>query len=196
MGTGSLSRTNTSETTAPANAKPGTIYKLNGTELASRLSFFLWSSVPDDELLNVAEQGKLSDPKVLEAQVRRMLADPRSKTLASNFLFQWLDMGRLDAIVPDNDVFPSASGRMDPRNDFRTELTLFADSIFREDRSVLDLMRANYTYLNERVAVHYGITDVNDVMSGRQSSVWPITTPAGVKSRPRPPSGPAREMSE
>ena len=89
-----------------------------------------------------------------------MLADPRSKTLASNFLFQWLDMGRLDAIVPDNDVFPSASGRMDPRNDFRTELTLFADSIFREDRSVLDLMRANYTYLNERVAVHYGITDV------------------------------------
>ena len=89
-----------------------------------------------------------------------MLADPRSKTLASNFVQQWLDMGRLDAIVPDNDIFPNASGRMDPRTDFRTELTLFADSIFREDRNVVDLLRANHTYLNERVALHYGITDV------------------------------------
>ena len=89
-----------------------------------------------------------------------MLADPRSKTLASNFVFQWLDMKRLDDVVPDNDVFPYASGRMDPRQDFRTELTLFADSIFREDRNVVDLLRANHTYLNERVAVHYGITDV------------------------------------
>ena len=76
-----------------------------------------------------------------------MLADPRSKTLASNFVFQWLDMKRLDEIVPDHDVFPYASGRMDPRQDFRTELTLFADSIFREDRSVVDLLRANHTYL-------------------------------------------------
>ena len=89
-----------------------------------------------------------------------MLADPRSMTLASNFVQQWLDMKRLDEIVPDSTVFPYASGRSDPRSDFRTELTLFADSIFREDRSVVDLLRANHTYLNERVALHYGITDV------------------------------------
>src|SRR5213078_4320150 len=93
-------------------------------------------------------------------QVLRMLADPRSVTLASNFVHQWLDMKRLNDIVPDSDVFPYASGRNDPRPDFRTELTLFADSIFREDRSVVDLMRASHTYLNERVALHYGITDV------------------------------------
>ena len=89
-----------------------------------------------------------------------MLADPRSVTLASNFVHQWLDMKRLDEIVPDSSVFPYASGRSDPRDDFRTELTLFADSIFREDRSVVDLLRAKHTYLNERVALHYGITDV------------------------------------
>ncbi len=89
-----------------------------------------------------------------------MLADPRSKTLASNFVFQWLDMKQLDEIVPDRDVFPYASGRMDPRQDFRTELTLFADSIFREDRSVVDLLRASHTYVNERLALQYGITDV------------------------------------
>jgi hypothetical protein len=89
-----------------------------------------------------------------------MLADPRSKTLASNFVHEWLDMARLDAIVPDNDVFPGASGRLDPRSDFRTELTLFADSLFREDRSVVDLLSAKHTFLNERVALHYGITDV------------------------------------
>ena len=144
----------------PGNLKAGDTYTISDLELASKLSFFLWNSIPDDELLDLAAANKLSAPATLDKQVQRMLADPRSKTLASNFVFQWLDMGRLDAIVPDNDVFPSASGRMDPRTDFRTELTLFADSIFREDRSVLDLMRANYTYLNERVAVHYGITDV------------------------------------
>jgi hypothetical protein len=97
---------------------------------------------------------------VLERQVRRMLADPRSLTLAGNFLHQWLDMRRLDEIVPDSTVFPYASGRSDPREDFRTELTLFADSLFREDRSVIDLLRASHTFLNERVALHYGITDV------------------------------------
>ena len=89
-----------------------------------------------------------------------MLADPRSVTLASNFVHQWLDMKRLDEIVPDSAVFPYASGRSDPREDFRTELTLFADSIFREDRSVVDLLSAKHTYLNERVALHYGITGV------------------------------------
>jgi hypothetical protein len=89
-----------------------------------------------------------------------MLADPRSITLAANFMPQWLDMKRLDEIVPDSSVFPYASGRSDPRDDFRTELELFADSLFREDRSVVDLLRATHTFLNERIALHYGITDV------------------------------------
>src|SRR5207244_5074271 len=101
-----------------------------------------------------------TDPATLDIQVKRMLADPRSRTLASDFVFQWLDMKRLDEVVPDTNVFPYASGRMDPRQDFRTELTLFSDSIFREDRSVVDLLNASHTYLNERIAVHYGITDV------------------------------------
>jgi mono/diheme cytochrome c family protein len=144
----------------PAGLKPGEKYRITDLELASKLSFFLWNSIPDDELLDLAAANKLSDAATLQQQVRRMLADPRSKSLASDFVFQWLDMHRLDAIVPDPDVFPYASGRMDPRPDFRTELTLFADSIFREDRSVVDLLRANHTYLNERLALHYGITDV------------------------------------
>lgn len=144
----------------PAGLKPGDKYTLTDLELASKLSFFLWNSIPDAQLLDLATKNKLSDQATLDKQVQRMLADPRSNSLAANFVHQWLDMARLDAIVPDNDVFPNASGRMDPRQDFRTELTLFADSIFREDRSVVDLLRANHTYLNERVAVHYGITDV------------------------------------
>jgi mono/diheme cytochrome c family protein len=144
----------------PAGLKPGAKYAITDLELASKLSFFLWNSIPDDELLDLAIKNKLNDPATLDKQVVRMLADPRSKTLASNFVFQWLDMTRLDAVVPDNDVFPYASGRMDPRQDFRTELTLFADSIFREDRNVVDLLRASHTYLNERLALQYGITDV------------------------------------
>ncbi len=151
----------------PAGLKPGAKYAITDLELASKLSFFLWNSIPDDELLDLAIKNKLSEPankpgeqSTLDKEVVRMLADPRSKTLASNFVFQWLDMTRLDAVVPDNDVFPYASGRMDPRQDFRTELTLFADSIFREDRSVVDLLRASHTYLNERLALQYGITDV------------------------------------
>jgi mono/diheme cytochrome c family protein len=144
----------------PAGLKPGDKYAVTDLELASKLSFFLWNSIPDAELLDLAGKNKLSDPATLDKQVLRMLADPRSKTLASNFVFQWLEMTRLDAIVPDNDVFPYASGRLDPRQDFRTELTLFADSIFREDRSVVDLLRASHTYLNERLALQYGITDV------------------------------------
>jgi len=144
----------------PPGLKPDEKYPITDLELASKLSFFLWNSIPDDQLLDVAIKNKLSDPATLDAQVKRMLADPRSKTLASDFVFQWLDMGRLDAIVPDRDVFPYASGRMDPRQDFRTELTLFSDSILREDRSVVDLLRASHTYLNERLALQYGITDV------------------------------------
>jgi len=144
----------------PTGLRPGETYTISDLELASNLSFFLWNTIPDEELLDSAIKGKLSEPSVLEKQVLRMLADPRSVTLASNFVHQWLDMKRLNEIVPDSDVFPYASGRADPRADFRTELTLFADSIFREDRSVVDLLRANHTFLNERIALHYGITDV------------------------------------
>jgi hypothetical protein len=144
----------------PAGLKPGEKYQITDLELASKLSFFLWNSIPDDELLDLAVKNKLSDPATLDKQVKRMLVDPRSKTLASNFVFQWLDMKRLDDVVPDNDVFPYASGRMDPRQDFRTELTLYSDSIFREDRNVMELLSAKQTYLNERVALQYGITDV------------------------------------
>jgi mono/diheme cytochrome c family protein len=144
----------------PTGLRPGEPYTISDLELASQLSFFLWNTIPDEELLQLAINGKLSDPTVVDRQVKRMLADPRSVTLASNFLQQWLDMKRLDEIVPDSAVFPYASGRSDPREDFRTELTLFADSIFREDRSVVDLLRAKHTFLNERIALHYGITDV------------------------------------
>jgi mono/diheme cytochrome c family protein len=144
----------------PTGLRPGETYAISDIELASNLSFFLWNTIPDEELLQLAVDGRLKEPAVLDRQVRRMLADPRSETLASNFVQQWLDMKRLDEIVPDTSVFPYASGRSDPRQDFRTELTLFADSIFREDRSVVDLLSASHTYLNERVALHYGITDV------------------------------------
>jgi len=144
----------------PNGLRPGEAYAISDLELASKLSFFLWNSIPDDELLQVAADGKLHEPSVLDRQVKRMLADSRSITLANNFVPQWLDMKRLDEIVPDQAVFTYASGRSDPREDFRTELTLFTDSIFREDRSVVDLLRARHTFLNERVALQYGITDV------------------------------------
>ena len=144
----------------PAALKPGDKYAITDLELASKLSFFLWNSIPDDQLLDLAAKNKLSDPATLNQQVLRMLADPRSKTLASDFVFQWLQMNKLDEIVPNTDVFPYASGRLDPRQDFRTELTLFSDSIFRQDRSVVDLLRASHTFVNERLALLYGINDV------------------------------------
>ena len=144
----------------PSGLRPGDTYAIADLQLASQLSFFIWNTIPDEELLHLAISGKLDEPTVLDKQVKRMLADPRSLTLASNFVQQWLDMKRLDEIVPDSAVFPYASGRADPREDFRTELTLFADSIFREDRSVVDLLSAKHTFLNERIALHYGITDV------------------------------------
>jgi Protein of unknown function (DUF1592)/Protein of unknown function (DUF1588)/Protein of unknown function (DUF1585)/Protein of unknown function (DUF1587)/Protein of unknown function (DUF1595)/Planctomycete cytochrome C len=142
---------------APLMATAGSTYKISDLELASRLSFFLWSTVPDDELQKVALAGKLRDPQVLQAQVKRMLADPRAQTLATSFAFQWLNVGKLTEIDPDANNFPYAG---DPREDFRTELKLFIDSVFRQDHSVLDLLQGNYTYLNERLALHYGIKDV------------------------------------
>ena len=128
----------------PAGSRPGQTYPIGDLELASKLSFFLWNTLPDDELLQLAVDGKLKDVSVLDRQVKRMLADPRAVTLAGNFVPQWLDMKRLDEIVPDSTVFPYASGRSDPRQDFRTELTLFADSLFKEDRSVVDLLDAKH----------------------------------------------------
>ena len=142
--------------TDPANKVADSTYRVTDIDLASRLSFFLWSSVPDDELLKVAEAGRLKDPAVLEREVRRMLADPRAETLSTNFAYQWLQLADLEQIVPDPKVFPSA----DVRDDMVREAELFVQSVFSEDRNVLDLMTADYTYLNERLAHHYGIADV------------------------------------
>jgi hypothetical protein len=143
---------------APTNVAAGEAYKINDLELASRLSFFLWSSLPDEALLTAARNGELRTSEGLSKQVRRLLADPRSETLASNFGFQWLNMAKLGEIQPDVALFPMLNG--DVRGDFREELRLFIDSTFRENRSVLDLLSGDYTYLNERVALLYGINDV------------------------------------
>ena len=142
----------------PANGKSGTPYPVSDLELASRLSFFLWSSIPDDELLSVAEQGKLRDHAVLEAQVKRMLADPRSKVLVKNFVVQWLGLKRLEAMSPDPVAFPDFDENL--REALEQESILFAESIARENRSILDYFRADYTFLNERLARHYGIPNV------------------------------------
>jgi hypothetical protein len=133
---------------------------LSDLELASRLSFFLWSSLPDEELLNLATQSRLSRPDVLAKQVRRMLADPRSKSLIDDFAFQWLNLAKLDEIAPDSRLFPQASGLLDPRGLFKEELRLFIDSVLRSDRSVTELLTADYTFLNERLAMLYGIENV------------------------------------
>jgi hypothetical protein len=127
-------------------------------ELASRLSFFLWSTLPDEELLASGEQGRLTDPKVLEQQVRRMLADPRSKTLTTNFAFEWLKVRDMDKLDPDPYVYPGFDEPL--RNAFRREMELFVDSVFREDRSVVDLLSADYTFVNERLAAHYGVDNI------------------------------------
>jgi hypothetical protein len=133
---------------------------LSDLELASRLSFFLWSSVPDDELLELAEASRLHRPDVLEAQVKRMLADDRAESLVEDFAFQWLHVSKLDEIVPDRGQFPQASGILDPRELMKEELRLFIDSVLLERRSVMELLTADYTFLNERLAMHYGIETV------------------------------------
>jgi hypothetical protein len=127
-------------------------------ELASRLSFFLWSSIPDDALLNAATTGQLGDPAALEHQVRRMLDDPRSTSLVNNFADQWLYLRNLEAIRPDMRLFPDFDDNL--RQAFRRETELLFASVMREDRSILDLIRANYTFLNERLAKHYGVPNV------------------------------------
>jgi hypothetical protein len=142
----------------PANAKSGEAYKVSGVELASRLSYFLWSSLPDEELLDLAVQGELSKTDVLEKQVRRMLADERARSLVTNFAGQWLYLRNLDSVIPDMRLFPDFDDNL--RQALKKETELFFESVMREDRSALDLIRADYTFLNERLAKHYGIPHV------------------------------------
>ncbi len=142
----------------PAYVATQTAYRLSPIELASRISFFLWSSIPDDELLDSAISGQLSTPAVLERQVRRMLADKRSSTLVTNFADQWLHLRNLASTTPDMRIFPDFDDNL--RQAFRKETELFFESILREDRSVLDLLNADYTFVNERLAKHYGIPNI------------------------------------
>ena len=142
----------------PANIEPGSDYAVSDLELAWRLSFFLWSQGPDETLLALAEQGTLHEPDMLSGQVRRMLADERSRSLITNFAFQWLGVRRLEAIDPDPRLYPNFDE--DLRRAFTKEMELYLDSILRTDRSVVDLLTAQHTFVNERLARHYGLPDV------------------------------------
>lgn len=142
----------------PPNVAPGTPYHLSDLDLASRLSFFLWSSIPDDELLTLAERGKLKEPAVLDHEIQRMLKDPRSEALVDNFGGQWLYLRNLRLVSPDPTAFPDFDDNL--RNAFEQETKLFLESTLREDRSVLDLLNADYTFLNDRLARHYQIPNI------------------------------------
>jgi mono/diheme cytochrome c family protein len=142
----------------PVDQAADAVYRLSDLELASRVSFFLWSSIPDDQLLDLAAQGKLTDPGVMEQQVRRMLADPRSRALVENFAGQWLQLRNLKIKQPNSHEFPDFDDNL--RQALQTELEMFFASIVTEDHSVLDLMTADYTFVNERLAKHYGISSV------------------------------------
>ncbi|MBV9769791.1 MAG: DUF1592 domain-containing protein, partial [Bryobacterales bacterium] len=142
----------------PSTVAEGASYQIDDLELASRLSFFLWSSIPDDELLTLASEHKLSDRATLNQQVRRMLADPRAQSLATNFAAQWLYLRNLKNFAPDPNQFPNFDDNL--RESMLKETEMFFESIVNEDRSVLDLLNANYTFVNERLARHYGIPDV------------------------------------
>ncbi len=142
----------------PKGSMPGAPYRITDLELASRLSFFLWSTVPDDTLLDLAEKGKLKDPAVLNQQVRRMLSDPRSDSLVANFAGQWLYIRNLSQQKPDPDAFPEFDESL--RRAFQQETELFFQDVLREDRGVMDLLDANYTFLNQRLAEHYGIPNI------------------------------------
>jgi mono/diheme cytochrome c family protein len=155
----------------PAGVKPGAVYRIADLELASRLSFFLWSSIPDDELIAVAARGELGRPAVLDRQVRRMLASPKSEAFVRNFAGQWLFLRNLDASAPVQSVFPDFDDAL--RQGFRRETELFVESVLREDRSALDLLRADYTFLNERLARHYGVPNITGSHFRR------VTLPAG-----------------
>jgi hypothetical protein len=142
----------------PANLPVGAVHRISDIELASRLSFFLWSSIPDDELLAVAERGQLSDPAMLEKQVRRMLADPRAESLVKNFAGQWLFLRNVAGIQPDTSAFPSFDENL--RLAFEQETELVLQNELREDRPVADLLTTDYTYVNQRLAEHYGIKGI------------------------------------
>ena len=142
----------------PADSAPGSTYRIDDVTLASRLSFFLWSSIPDEELLRAAERGKLGTPDELERQVKRMIADPRADAFVANFAGQWLYLRNLEANVPVQAIFPNFDDTL--REGLRRETELFFSSIVREDRNVLDLLNADYTYVNDRVAQHYGIAGI------------------------------------
>ncbi|MBN1238828.1 MAG: DUF1592 domain-containing protein [Gammaproteobacteria bacterium] len=207
----------------PRQVAPGEVYALSDLEVASRLSFFLWSSMPDDELLELAEQNRLSEPGVLAEQVRRMIEDPRSKAFTENFAGQWLALRNLEGHAPVVDAFPDFDDNL--RQAFRRETELFFDSILREDRGALELLTADYTFVNDRLAKHYGIDGVQgshfrrielgeelDVrrgllgkgslltataQPGRTSPVirgnWILTNLIGVPPPPPPPNVPALE---
>jgi mono/diheme cytochrome c family protein len=157
----------------PAGAAPGTTYRISDLELASRLSFFLWSSIPDDELLNTAVDGKLKQPQVLEQQVKRMLADARSESMVTNFAAQWLYLHDVEVKAPDLFLFRDFDEGL--RKSFERETELFLDSILRENRSVRELLTANYTFVNERLAKHYGIPNVRGSQFRRVN--WPEGNP-------------------
>jgi len=142
----------------PADVEAGAVYRISDVELASRLSFFLWSSIPDEELLEAAEAGKFRDPAGLDREVRRMLADKRAESLVTNFAEQWLFLRNLRAVTPDPRTFPDFDDNL--RQAMRRETELFVDSVMREDRSILDFLNADYTFVNERLARHYGMGNV------------------------------------
>jgi len=142
----------------PANLKPGQAYRISDVDLASRLSFFLWSSSPDDELMKLASQGRLKDPVVLERQARRMLQDPRSEALAINFAGQWLNLRGLQSAGPLPMLYPDFDDPL--RQAMRREVELLFDRIIREDRNAVELLTADYTFVNERLAKHYGIPNI------------------------------------
>ena len=142
----------------PEGVEPGQLYTINDLELASRLSFFLWSSIPDEELLNLATQNRLHEPAILEQQVQRMMADPRAEEFITNFTGQWLNVRGMAAAEPVVELFPDFDSTL--REAFRREIELFFASIIQEDHSILDMLTADYTFVNERLARHYGIPDV------------------------------------
>ena len=144
--------------TDPASVAAGAPYRISDFELASRLSFFLWSTIPDDQLLEVASQGRLHERAVLEQQARRMLNDPKSDALINNFADEWLQLRNLRGLIPDPNVFPDFDENL--RHAFGKETELLFGSILREDRNVTDLLTADYTFVNERLARHYGISGV------------------------------------
>jgi cytochrome c551/c552 len=156
----------------PEGIRPDTIYRISDLELASRLAFFIWSSIPDDDLLNAATRGQLQNAAVLDRQVKRMLADERARALGANFAGQWLYLRNLKGLLPDADVFPDFDHNL--REALQRETEMLFESVVLEDRSVVDLLNADYTFVNERLARHYGIPGIY----GTQFRRVPVTDPA------------------